>query len=98
MFSAIDGFQLSRKLKIFIGFAISVALTGYAFYVTFFMDDEVISTSTIHFNSWLSLSVASLYSSSARVLCIFLWKQNILLLIKKGKCINIRYSPYIKWL
>ena len=97
MFCAVDCFHISRKLKIFIGFVISILLTLYAFQITFRMDDEIISRSTIHFTSWLRLSVASLCSSSAQVLCIFLWKQSILLFIKKGKCINIRYTPYIKW-
>ena len=97
MFCAIDCFQLSRKVKIFIGFAISIVLTAYAIEDTFMLEEEIRSMSTIHFNSWLRLSIGSLYASSSRVLCIFLWKQTILLLLKKGRCVNIRYSPYINW-
>ena len=97
IFSAIDCFQLSRKLKIFIGLTVSISFTLGAMQATFFMEDEIISASIIHINSWLTIPIASLYASSKRVLCIFLWKQVILLLVKKDKCINIRYSPYLKW-
>ena len=97
MFSAIDCFQLSRKLKILLGFGFFVPLTVYAIHVTFLMEEEIISMSTIYFNSWLKVSVGSLFASATRVLYIFLCKQTVLLLLKKDKCTSIRYSPYIKW-
>ena len=95
-FSAIDCFQLSRKSKILIGLSICIGWTVYAIDATLLKED-MITSSTIHFSSWLKLSIGSIVASTSRVLCIFLWKQTFLLLIKKDRCINIRYSPYIKW-
>ena len=54
--------------------------------MAYFVEEEIILISTIHFNSWLKLSIGSIYASSTRILCIFLWKQTILLLIKKVMC------------
>ena len=97
MFSAIDCFPLCRKLKIVMGFALSLLFAVFAINFTFFMDPKIISMSTIHFSSMWTLSFGSLYASSVRVLFTFLCKQTILLFMKKNKAINIRYSPYVKW-
>ena len=96
MYSAIDGFYVSRKFKIFMGLTTSIFFTISAIDVSFEavrIEQEAI----VSISHEARFSIASLWASSVRVLCIFLWKQTILLIIKKDKCINIRHSPYIKW-
>ena len=96
--SAIDGYQLSRKAKIYCCSGISITFTILAFINTFLVDQEMNERATIHLVGWFSFSIFSISASSWRVLSIFLWKQTILLMIKKNECVNIRHSPYIEWI
>lgn len=43
------------------------------------------------------ISVTSMITGSSQILSIFFWKQAILSVVKRNRCILIKYSPYIKW-
>ena len=99
IYSLIDGFPISQKTKLVAGFGIALVYTFHSIQVSLF-SVAYIEESTIHLipdNEQFKFSIASIYASSMRTLCLFLWKQTILLLIKKERCVNLRYSPYIKW-
>ena len=97
IFSAFDGYQISRRTKIWLGIGLSIIFTLLAVNATFFVDAKMKEKATIHLADWFSVSVVSVRASSLRILSIFLWKQTILTMIKKNQCINIRHSPYIEW-
>ena len=46
----------------------------------------------------LKISMESILQNSYQILAIFFCKQMILSLIKRQRCISIRYSPYYKWI
>ena len=94
-FSAIDGHCCSNQIKIMIGFVGSLLYSYRAIISSLFVDYEKDLMVNIGF---VYISISSLYASALRVLSIFMWKQTILIMLKKDKCINIRYSPIIKWI
>ena len=95
IFSGIDGFNLSKRFKIFFGVLISVYWTCWTILASLWITDY--DDLDFKLFSTFRLSIGSIYLSSLRVLSIFVWKQTILAFIKKDRCINIRHSPYIKW-
>lgn len=96
MYCSIDGYQMPRKIKIILGIATSLVYTHSVFAALSFAVDHD-HESIVEVGSLFCFSVASLYASSVRVLCIFLWRQTIMMIKKKGKCINIKHSPHIAW-
>eukprot|EP01084_Bolivina_argentea_P315010 545668_1 len=44
-----------------------------------------------------SISLHSLLPGFTRTITIFMFKQAINAYCRKGKCVSIRYSPYIRW-
>ncbi len=93
-YSAIDGSQTPRKLKVYHGIFISVIWSLFALQQTFLVDHE---QGTVYITANFGFSVSSIDSSALRVLSLFICKQTLLTIIKKEECINIRCSPYIEW-
>lgn len=95
IFCVIDGIYIKRKWKILWSCLVSLYITYLAIYRT--LKAPVIDTSVIEIASNLSFSLYHSYVSDLRVLALFLWKQTVLLILKPGKSINIKRSPFIKW-
>lgn len=96
IFSSLDGYSASRGFKFTLGLLMSLLFTIIAIHSSFTYQKE--DSSIIHIGKHLFFSLRSMQASGLRVLSIFLWKQTILTIIKKDKCINIRHSPFIKWI
>ena len=95
IFSSIDGYAASRGFKFIFGLGMSLLYTKIAVYATF---NAKLVPAEIQISSALNISLRSIQASGYRVLSIFLWRQTILTMIKKDKCVNIRHSPSIKWI
>ena len=96
IYSSIDGYDISIKLKIFYGISIAVLCSFSAINRTFAVQEN--DDSMIYITSSINFSVLSQIAGDLRVLSIFFWRQTILLFLKKDKCINIRHSPNLKWI
>ena len=96
-YSLIDGFQLPFKLKLLLSIGIALGATGITLLAVFVLQPEYDHTVIIIHPKWLKFSVYSAMLSNARVLTIFIWRQTLKIYMKRGRCVNIRYSPYIKW-
>ena len=97
-FISLDALQWKLWTKISAGIGIGILFTIDAIQYTFFSDLYGNDNSVIHIQSLdVSISVISVMASAMQILSIFIWKQVILSIIKKNRCILIKYSPYIRW-
>ena len=94
-FSGIDGHHAINRFKIVLGMVISMYFTIVTIQVSLFYDEDIMQSMVII--GGLQFSIASLYAGALRILTIFLWKQTILMMVKRDRCVNIRHSPRIKW-
>ena len=93
-FSAIDGHQMRKCIKIACVITFSILYTSYAVNASLLYDQYERSMVVL---GPFQVSIASLNAGAFRALSIFLWKQTILMMLKGDRCVNIRHSPKIKW-
>ena len=95
---SVDALQIKSWQKISGCVAAGVLFSFIAISYTFYTDIWGNDNSIIHIKSLdLSISASSMMASSLQILSIFVWKQVLLSIFKRNRCILIRYSPYIKW-
>ena len=80
-FCSIDGFNLRWRSKVLFAICLSLALSVYAVLVTFRAD--IYDKSVIEITSNVSFNIHDEWSSTIRVLSMFLWKQTFAEDVKK---------------
>ena len=88
--AAFDAFHISTTIKAIYATCGALITTTAAISFTFYPD--------VRFEEeYFHISFTSLIAGSAQVLAIFFWRQAILSVLRKNRCVLIQYSPYIKW-
>ena len=96
IFISLDALQIKLWIKTFFGIAAAGLLTFNAIRYTFFADLYGVDNSIIHVKALnLSISLTSIMGNALQILSIFVWKQVILSILRKNRCILVKYSPYI---
>ena len=92
-FGFTEALNISWKVIATMGFIFSFFATASAFITTFLSSgDMIIQIGPLQF------STLEYTASALRILSIFLWKQTIMAVRRRGKkCIIIKVAPYIKW-
>eukprot|EP00483_Globobulimina_turgida_P010800 UN10821 len=96
LWSSLDALQLPLYIKIYLGLLIAIVYSLNALFITLFAESNG-DDSIIHIGNSISISLISYIESSIRIVAIFMWKQTILSILKKNRCILIKYSPFIQW-
>ena len=96
VFLSIDSLQLNLRVRRLVGVLIGILSTAVAINITFILETN---PSTIIHVKFLDIhfSVRDLMVSGMQILSVLFWKQTILSILKRNKCILIKYSPYIQW-
>ena len=94
--ASFDAVQIRFTLKVVMGIVTSAMFTVWAVYSNIIVQGE--STEILSFGSFGSITISTLMDSSTQVLAIFSWKQTILTIVKKRRCVLIKYSPYLAWM
>eukprot|EP01083_Nonionella_stella_P016102 45026_1 len=96
VWSSLDALQLPLYVKIYLGLLISIIYSLNTLVVALHIESET-DDSIIHITDSLSISLMSFIDSSIKIVCMFLWKQTILSILRKNRCILIKHSPFIQW-
>eukprot|EP01083_Nonionella_stella_P315203 1137877_1 len=94
--SMFDALRINRTAKVLFStvFAIGVTIMCvYWEYLTYFNGRK----SVVYVSDNVSLSLLSIQHGMIEVIALFSWKQAILTMIRKGRCVLIKYSPCIEW-
>ena len=95
---SIDALQMKFGLKIFFGCCAAVYSSMFAVNLTFSSRYYENPKSIIHIKALnSSFSVVSVRAGALQILSIFIWKQVFLSIIKRNRCVLIKYSPYLRW-
>ena len=97
LFSSMDALRFTLWTKriiciLFISFFTLLAILWN------FLENYSHSNYEIYITEDISVSTLSLERSSSQILAIFFWKQMILSIIRKDRCVLIKYTPYHKWI
>eukprot|EP01083_Nonionella_stella_P310874 1106368_1 len=95
--SAFDAHHISTFKKLVFASISAALFTFNTIQYSFFLPDS--DDFLVYITPNNSISVASLISSAARILAIFMWRQTVLIIIrsKKQKCVLIKHIPSITW-
>ena len=90
---SIDAIPGKSMMKILVAIGLAI-VTGYSSIVYIFYDRNVeIYLESLNY----SISISSILSGSSQVLSVFMWKQAIMSIFRKDRCVLIKYSPYMEW-
>eukprot|EP01083_Nonionella_stella_P092682 259517_1 len=96
--SMFDALQINRTAKILFSTIMATAVTFmcvYWEYRAYFNGRE--SVVFLSKSNNVSLSLLSIQQGMIEVIAVFSWKQAIFTMIRKGRCVLIKYSPTIEW-
>eukprot|EP01083_Nonionella_stella_P075703 205886_1 len=97
--SMFDALHVSRSSKVICSVAIAIGMTvigiysEYNEYMTFLNSND----SMFYVTNSIGWSLLSLQQNAIEITAIFSWKQAILTIVKRGRCVLIKHSPYIEW-
>eukprot|EP01083_Nonionella_stella_P111553 327284_1 len=94
--SMFDALRISRSSKVLFSVTAAIGTTImciYSEYMTYFNGND----SMIYVTNSIGLSLLSLQQNAMEIIAIFSWKQAILTIVKRGRCVLIKHSPYIEW-
>eukprot|EP01084_Bolivina_argentea_P272846 464635_1 len=96
IWSSLDALQLPLYIKIYLGLLISIIYSLNALFISLYAQSNG-DDSIIHLTDSIAISLISYCESSIRIVAIFLWKQTLMSILKRNRCILIKYSPFIQW-
>eukprot|EP01084_Bolivina_argentea_P021015 39035_1 len=99
--SMFDTFNINRIAKITLSTCTALGFSVVAIQLktmTFYDGDRTLISINRDNNIYSYLSLMSIQINVLEILAIFSWKQTFFTIIKKNRCVLIKYSPHIEWI